>query len=706
MTNPRNAGALVIAAATLVLAGCPNDGTALTTEGVTTPGTDSSSSSGTGSSGAGTGEPTTSTTDPGPVTGEGTTDGTTTGTSSTSEPAATTTAGSTTGEATTGEDTTGGSTTGEDTTGGDTTGGDTTGCGHTMGGDTGQMGPPPPAELQWSHSQVKQFHFTWQPVVEADYYQLFESADGGPDFLQVGGDLCGTKTSITVPLHFRPDARYLLRSCNGDGCTDSAPVDVVGSLAPAVGYFKASNTGKYDGFGTAVALSADGRTLAVGAQVESSSATGIDGDQNNDDALNAGAVYVFVNTNGLWSQQAYIKASNAEFGDTFGTRVALSDDGNTLAVTADDEDSAATGINGDQKNGAFQSGAAYVFTRSGDKWSQQAYIKASNTEGQDNFGVSLSLSGDGNTLAVGADDEDSSATGIGGDQSDNAAEGAGAVYVFKRTGEAWAQQAYVKASNTEAGDHFGEVVALSTDGSTLAVSAPHESSGATGIDGDQADNSVLHSGAVYVFVRTNDVWSQQAYVKASNPDVKDWLGGSSLSLSGDGDTLAVATQHEDSAATGIDGDQNNNDAPNSGAVYVFAREGGVWSQTAYLKSSGSEADDAFGAVALSSDGTVLAVSAGGEDSAAFGINGDEVDNSLPVSGAAYVFRKTDGVWTQRAYVKAPNPDDHDSFGGGLALSGDGHTLAIGAVQESSKATGIGGDQANNTAQWSGAVYLY
>ncbi|MDW8312587.1 MAG: FG-GAP repeat protein, partial [Burkholderiales bacterium] len=133
-------------------------------------------------------------------------------------------------------------------------------------------------------------------------------------------------------------------------------------------------------------------------------------------------------------QQAYVKASNTGAGDWFGWSVALSGDGNTLAVGARLEDSSATGVNGDESNdSAFDSGAVYVFVRSGTTWSQQAYIKASNTEEWDVFGSSVALSSDGNTLAVGAPWEDSNATGVNGDQSNDSASGSGAVYVFTLT---------------------------------------------------------------------------------------------------------------------------------------------------------------------------------------------------------------------------------------------------------------------------------
>ena len=197
-----------------------------------------------------------------------------------------------------------------------------------------------------------------------------------------------------------------------------------------------------------------------------------------------------------------------------------------------------------------------------------AYIKASNT-GDDSFGRSVALSADGNTLAVGATREDSSATGINGDQADNSAPVSGAVYVFTRSGSLWEQQAYIKASNTNAFDRFGESVSLSADGNTLAVGAVSKDSSATGINGDQTDDSVFSSGAVYVFTRSGSVWEQQAYIKASNTDADDFFG-LQVSLSADGNTLAVGANGEASSATGINGDQNDNAAEDAGAVYVLS----------------------------------------------------------------------------------------------------------------------------------------
>src|SRR5262249_4642758 len=143
---------------------------------------------------------------------------------------------------------------------------------------------------------------------------------------------------------------------------------------------------------------------------------------------------------------------------------------------------------GDQNNDtALYSGAAYVFVRSGTTWTQEAYLKASNTGADDEFGDSVSVSGD--TVVVGAPSESSIATGVNGDQNDNSASASGAAYVFVRTGTTWTQQAYLKASNTDAFDQFGWSVSASGD--TVLVAARAETSSATGVNGDQNDDSVL-----------------------------------------------------------------------------------------------------------------------------------------------------------------------------------------------------------------------
>ena len=339
--------------------------------------------------------------------------------------------------------------------------------------------------------------------------------------------------------------------------------------------------------------------------------------------------------------------------------------GDTVIVGASGEDSNATGVNapltggsGTQaSNSANSAGAAFVFARSGNSWSQQAYLKASNTGADDGFGNAVTVSGD--TVGVGARYESSNATGVNallsggaGTQADNSASRSGAAYVFVRDGSNWNQQAYLKASNTGIDDRFGW--AVSASGDTLVIGAVWEGSDAVGVNaplaggtGTQASNSAPGSGAAYVFTRNNRQWSQQAYLKASNTGIDDRFGSAVAVL---GDTIVTGAPQEGSNATGVNaprtggsGSQADNTYWQSGAAYVFVRSSAAWNQQAYLKASNPGLYFRFGeSVAVSLDGAVAGSFS--ESSNATGVNapltggsGTQADYSAPNSGAVYVF---------------------------------------------------------------------
>lgn len=621
------------------------------------------------------------------------------------------------------------------------------GCGSSSSSAPPLPAPPPPPPVPASapaapivniEVSIKQLIFNWADVPGATYYRLLENADGHSGFTQVGSDISVGSQPATLPiavhLHDFANALYVVDACNVTGCSSSTEVNAINRALDAIGYFKASNAEgapeQYshqtfrDRFGDAVALSADGKTLAVGALGEDSFATGINGDQSDNTTLQSGAVYVFRLDGTTWSQQAYVKASNTEQDDQFGYSIALSADGDTLVVGAPYEDSNAKGIDGHQNNNlATTSGAAYVFRFESTGWYQHAYIKASNTRGRishpeeprvsvggEGFGSSIALSADGRTMVVGAPSEFGSAIGINGDQNTYNYFSSGAAYVFRLDGTNWSQQAYVKASNAGAGHSrsFGIDVGLSSDGNTLAVAAPREYGDASESNGDQTDNSAAWTGAVYVFRFNDSDWFQEAHIRGFHAEIPLTGGGDSfgaaIALSASGDTLAVGAQIEDSAATGINGDQSDNSAENSGAAYVFRFNGTNWNQQAYVKASNPEESDGFGStIALNQDGNVLVVGAPFEDSTAIGVNGDQINGSWN-GGAGYVFRFDGSVWAEHAYVKASNASY--LFGTALAISSDGNSLAIGAPGEASAATGINGDQADQSAYSSGAVYVY
>jgi hypothetical protein len=308
-------------------------------------------------------------------------------------------------------------------------------------------------------------------------------------------------------------------------------------------YVKASNTGADDQFGYALALSGDGTTLAVGAPLEDGSTAGING-ASNENASSAGAVYVFA-LGATPAQQAYVKASNPGANDRFGNALALSADGSTLAVAAPFEDSSTKGVGTTPDEAATDSGAAYVFARTGTTWAQQAYVKASNTEANDRFGAAIAITPDGNTLVVGADGDDSNSSAM---PDDNSATDSGAAHVFTDVSATWAEAAFLKAATPLAGDGFGLALAI---GSSLVIGAPNEANA---------------TGGAYVFDMAG---AFTRHLSATNAAAGDKFATAVATASGGATMLAATAIDEDSSATGIGGDSANNDATDSGAAYVF-----------------------------------------------------------------------------------------------------------------------------------------
>lgn len=362
--------------------------------------------------------------------------------------------------------------------------------------------------------------------------------------------------------------------------------------------------------------------------------------------------------------QTELAPSNLTFGDSFGDSVALSADGNVLAVGSPGEDSMASGVNGDgDDNSLTGSGAAYVYVRDpAGTWTEQAYIKASNPGSGDVFGTAVELNSAGDTLVVGASGEDSAATGVGGEQSDDSDPGVGAAYVFTHDGGGWAQEAYIKPpAELDGPTNFGLELSMDASGDVLVV----------------ASRTTAFSGAVMEYRRDSfGSWSSLGVIFSQ----VEYSPGFPIDLNDSGDTLAIASPAEDSSATGVNGDPSDNSMFASGAVLVLNRAGlnTGWYQQAYIKATNTQAGDRFGRrLALSGDGDVLAV-ASWDASNAVGINGDGSDDSLEDTGGVYVYSRSDfGAWSVRSYVKSPITAEDDDFGT-VALDQHGTTLAVGA----------------------------
>jgi hypothetical protein len=438
-------------------------------------------------------------------------------------------------------------------------------------------------------------------------------------------------------------------------------------------------------------------------------------------------VEIPVPISGGWYQEAYIKAVNGDANDHFGRSAVIS--GDVLVVGAVNEDSnertITNGTTASSNNDLVDSGAIYIYRRSGSAWQQEAYIKAPNNSPigrggsiNNEFGhIPVQISN--NTIVVGADGEDGSQTVITngtyvGPGSDPWLD-VGAAYVFRKIGSTWTNEAYLKApnGNTTPSFRFGFSVAISGD--TIAVGAIGDASSQITITNGPnitSDASKSNSGAVYIFSRTANQWALQAYLKASNADPGDCFGHS-MGISGD--VLVVGSNYEASNQTTITNGSSassNNSSPDSGAVYVFRRNGLLWEQEAYLKAPNTGAGDRFGGQyrGVKISGDTIVAGAYLEDS-----NQTTITNGIPASdnellsdsGAAYVFRRIGQQWSLEAYLKAPNAGQDDHFGRSLDISGD--TIVVGAWYEDSSNTSITNSSVvaeNNTASNSGAAYVF
>ena len=353
-----------------------------------------------------------------------------------------------------------------------------------------------------------------------------------------------------------------------------------------------------DIFGSSVALS--GNTAVIGAMRD---------DVTQQDQ---GSVYVFVRNGAAWTLQQKITASDGAAGDYFGLAVALS--GDTLVV----------GSPLDNIGAKFDQGSVYVFTRSGAVWTQKQKIINSEGAAFDSFGVAVALSDD--TLMVSASGAD---IGPNADQ--------GLVYVFMRNGAEWTQVQKFTASDGGANDFFGDVIALS--GETIVVGQKYDVIGAN-----------FNQGSAYVFMRIGGFWTEQQKLTASDGAANDFFGAA-VALKDE--TLVVG-------AFGADIGANNN----QGSVYIFLRNGAVWTEQQKLTAGDGGAADVFG----------WAVATNGPD-VVVGAVGDAIGGNA-WQGSVYVFTRNGAVWTERQKITAGDGAAEDSLGVPLALSDD--TLLAGA----------------------------
>lgn len=306
-----------------------------------------------------------------------------------------------------------------------------------------------------------------------------------------------------------------------------------------------------------------------------------------------------------------LTASDTQQYARFGAAAALA--GNTAVVGAPRSDQI-----------AYDSGAAYVFVRSKGQWFEQAKLTAVDGFSSQYFGASVDIFGD--TIVVGAD------------RDDDLGRNSGSAYVFVRTGEVWALQQKLVASDGQANDFLGCSVAI--DGETLIVGSFSD------------DDAAADAGAAYVFVRSEGLWTEQAKLSASDGTVNDRFGNS-VAISGD--TVVVGTRRGDPFINQF-----------SGTAYVFVRSGASWTEQAGLAASDASVGDGFG-MSVTVDGSTVATGASGSDGLRAG------------SGATYVFVKEGEAWTQQAKLIAT--DSRWVLGFGVPVAISGNTIIAGSPRD-------------------------
>jgi len=375
--------------------------------------------------------------------------------------------------------------------------------------------------------------------------------------------------------------------------------------------------------GTSISLSADGNTLVVGGPFD---------DTDPVTGAGIGAAWVFTRSGGTWASGGYKVVGGSYIGTPLqGSSVAISGDGSTLAIGGPIDDTAPSGYTG--------IGAVWVFTKFGSIWAQDAkLIGAGYVDGPSGVsqGSSISLSDDGNTLAVGG-------------YNDNA--GIGATWVFNRSGGVWSQQGskLVGTGYAVPGSSWqGISVALSANGDTLVVGGPLTNTS---------------TGGTWVFTRSGGVWTQQGSKLVGTGYTPGPFGpgtpnqGDAVAVSADGDTLATSGPQEP-----------------GGTAWVFTRSGGVWTQQgSKLLPNDNTGPAVFGySLSLNSNGDILALG---------GPYDNEDPGTLYAIGATWIFTRSGGVWSQQGSKLVGTGYSTASSvlqGWSVALSSDDSTLASGA----------------------------
>lgn len=450
----------------------------------------------------------------------------------------------------------------------------------------------------------------------------------------------------------------MVAACNTSGCTGSDQLSPLNLMLDAIGYIKASNAEAGDAFGSNLALSADGTTLAVGAPGEDSAATGVAGNQADDSSTDSGAVYVFRRTGRRWAQEAYLKAGVNQAGqrlgapiDTITKTLAISGDGEWLAVGAPAQRDTTDGASRER------AGAVYLFRRASDGWSLATTLRAPSPVAGDQYGFSVDMSQDGRTLKV------SSLRPL-----NSAGNPVGRTHLYVRPGETW------EHSVTLAPYHSGDecpTVRMSGNGQSLIAAC-------------RGPGGVMRAVTLRLL--------GGAWVHIADLPIRGFKVGQQMAMDRHATRLWI---WEGRWAFGANDTVGRYHWTNGGWVLNATQLGPIdpaWPAALEFDTAADNASFSDIHQNIQGAGMVRQHVAGGV-----------------ASGGAQMFRFIPTAIPQhqpRPTARPPNPDAGDAFGTAIAFSGSGTTFAVGAPGEDSAARGIDGDRADNSAADAGAVYLY
>ncbi|RMG99110.1 MAG: fibronectin type III domain-containing protein [Deltaproteobacteria bacterium] len=531
---------------------------------------------------------------------------------------------------------------------------------------TSGAAPPQPIDVVVTALPIKRIRVTWTASPGAAGYEIERAVDGGggtPTWIVVDDAVPqppDMQAEYVVEGAFLPawaDSAVRIRACNFDGCSPWSTPVAAQTVDPGIALVKDQEPQIEARFGTSVATSADGRVVAIGAPQYD------DGTQ-----LDRGRVLTasFDGVSEAWQAMEVPIPTDVGAGGAFGGNVALDAAGLRLAVSAKGLDGGLGGVvvyDWDDRQSGWGAGEilrpsmgaagdltaersialsadgqwlaagstianrVVVWRRNMDLWEESDVLDGTDYDPMTaRFGYGLAFSADGTVLAVGAAGSPALS---------------GKVHVFERSGGAFSHVASLEPDVSETAtmvlaDGFGASLALSADGTRLAVGVPFDdgSQGGIGADSSSKSTATAASGAVYLFdAPTPGSWSKTEYFKAEMPRENDWYGFA-VAMSADGLQIAVAARLEDGGGVGLHAGPDTAQ-PDAGAVYVYREVGGTWTLLRYVKAFPvADSGDRFGrGLALSSDGRTLAVGANEED----GPDADPFSNGVSNAGAVYVY---------------------------------------------------------------------